>query len=361
MRSIFRTAAMLSLASAPALAQNETAPGWTPTLELRALASWPQGAQANVSNQLRLAKNEPIAATMWTGRNLCTLGGGDRSAADAAGAPTPQNMWKLSGEYLGEREGRHQIRVTSGFVRVDGRDASASTTQTLALREGDNVVLDVMSGAVDTDCQVHTVAFDARLLMQATDPALQRARYTADLWLVHTDREGKEQREHLVMNVDGSTIVPFMFNRLAFPLPQVDPRQGDAEAVIQLTGALRARPRTDGLVDLDVETNRLLFGLENPNAPLRSTAMTVRKTLTLKEGETTAVDFPPPSSGFSTIALEKDGTAFKTFTLRAKPGGEDVKVVGRPVEVKEGKLYLYTNRFFRGHKTQLLVTLRKLG
>ena len=39
-------------------------------------------------------------------------------------------------------------------------------------------------------CQVHTVTLDARLVLQPSDPALARARYSADLWLVHTDPGG---------------------------------------------------------------------------------------------------------------------------------------------------------------------------
>jgi hypothetical protein len=63
--------------------------------------------------------------------------------------------------------------------------------------------------------------------MEPSSPAPARARYTADLWMIHTKADGRQQREHLVINVDGSGAVPFMFNTVRSALPQLDPRQGD--------------------------------------------------------------------------------------------------------------------------------------
>lgn len=363
-----RSAVVLSVAGTTLFAQDGAGTGWAPALEFRVLASLPQGATANARADLKLLKSEPIAVTVWTGASLCSVGiGGGRDPMPSTAVQ--DNIWKLAGEYLGEQAGRHQVRVTAGFTRLAGRDSSGTTTQTLSLREGDNVVLDALSGPVGSGCPVHTVTVDARLVMQAVDPALARARYAADLWLVHASPDGQEQREHLVTNIDGSGPVPFMFNRLAFPVPQLDARQGNAEAVIQLTGALRARPRTDGLVDVDVETNRMIFGLEKPDSPVRPALSTTRKTLTLKSDETTAIDFPPPGSGFASLALDP-GDSIAVGVRGGRAGAIQVTPAGtspqaRPagtsaVEVKDGRLVLFTDRFFKGHRTQLLVTLRRL-
>jgi hypothetical protein len=352
MRSTLQAAIMLSLAATNALAlQADTTAGWTPVLVVRAVASRPEGTQASqISGDRKLVRGE-LAPVIWSGRSLCTIGigGGDPTAA-------PANVWKMTGDYLGEQNGRHQIRVTSGFTRLAGSGSTATNTQTLSLREGDSVVLDALTDRADATCPVRIVTFEARLAMQAADPALARSRYTVDMWLVHTDPDGKEQREHLVMNVDGSTIMPFMFNRLAFPIPQVDARQGNAEAVIQLTGALRLRPQGDGTVILDLETNRFLFGLERPDAPLRSSPSAISMTFKTREGETVAVNFPPPSSGFSSIALSKDGTT----AVAVRPGTVRLTPSPGAVTVKEGKLILYTFEFFRGHSTRLLITLKPL-
>ena len=366
MRLILPSVVLLLLAPVCAPAQSLTpTSGWVPTLVVRPVPSHPEGARvSDVSGYLWLAKGEAASGTIWSGRSLCAFGyaSGDPAPQDVPpefGLAKAANVWKVTGNYLGEQDGRHKVRVTSGFTRLDGNASASTTTQTLSLRDGDTVVLDALKEPPDTSCPVRIVTFEARLALQPTNPALARAQYTADMWLVHTDPDGKEQREHLVMNVDGSNVMPFMFNRLAFPIPQVDARQGNAEAVIQLTGALRARPRADGLVDLDVETNRLLFALENPDAPLQSSPTTVRKTLTMKPEETTAIDFPPPSTGSTAIALELDG---KTYRMAAKTGRVRATSSGgvETVEIKGDRLILHTFRFFTGHKTQLLITLKPL-
>ena len=320
-----------------------------------------------MSGPRNLVKGEPIVTTITSGATLCSLGiaGGDLPPGPSA----PNSVWKLNGEYLGEQAGRHQIRVTTGFTRLGGQPSSATTTQTLSLREGDHVTLDVLTGPASGNCQVRNVTIDARLVMQAADPALARARYSADLWLVHTDPSGQQRREHLITNVDGSAAAPFVFSRLSFPLPFLDARQGNAEAFIQLTGALRARTHTDGLVDLDVDTNRIIFGAERPDKSSSFTPPPTRKTLTLKVDETTAIEFPPPSSGYSSLALDKTsaagtgrigigagGLVAGGFVAGAQPARAD----GVPVQVSGDRLVVNTSAFFKGHRTQMLVTLRRV-
>jgi hypothetical protein len=367
MRWVLSSTVVLLLGSTSVVAQNDpVTSSWVPTLVVRPVPSYPDGARvSDVTGYLRLTKGEPALATIWSQRSLCSFAFSNVDPATQAFPPefgfnSAATVWRMTGKYLGEQNGRYQVRVTSGFTRLDGSESTSTITQTLSLRDGDSVVLDALKKPADAACPVHVVTFEARLTLQPTDPALALARYTADMWLVHTDPGGQEHREHLVTNVDGSTVVPFMFNRLAFPIPQVDPRQGDAEAVIQLTGALRVRPRGDGTVFLDLETNRFLFGLQNPDAPLRSSPTTMRMTFTTRDGETVAVDFPPPSSGFSSITLNKDGRKDGTTTVRARPGKTTQTLPSGAILVKEGKLVLYTFEFFRGHKTQLLITLRKL-
>ena len=269
MRILLRSAIVVTLAGTTLLAlKDEETPGWVPVLEMRAVSSAPEGAHSNASGPRNLVKGEPISTIITSGATLCSLGIG--STDEPPGPSAPNSVWKLSGEYLGEQAGRHQIRVTTGFTRLAGQPSSATTTQTLSLREGDHVTLDVLTGAPSGNCQVRNVTIDARLVMQASDPTLARARYSADLWLVHTDPGGQERREHLITNVDGSAAAPYVFSRLSFPLPFLDQRQGNAEAFIQLSGALRARTRSDGLVDVDVDTNRIIFSAERTDKPSSS-------------------------------------------------------------------------------------------
>jgi hypothetical protein len=333
--------------------------GWAPVLELRVIVAQPEGSVVANSNRWKLVKGgEPIGATVQAGRPLCVVGIGP---IDSKPRATQPNVWRMTGEFLGEQNGRQSVRVTTRFERLWGEENTAPThTQTLSLREGDSIVLDALTAPLQAGCTVHAVTMEVRLVMAADDPALARARYAADLWLVHTDPNGREQREHLLTNVDGSGAVPFMFNRLAFAVPQIDPRQGNAEATIQLTGAIRARTRTDGAIDLDIDTDRRLFGFEYPDKPTNRTPFSSRKTVTVKADETTAIDFPP---GRGMVSLALGATEGRTgaaggFGGRTNP--ESPAADGPPIEVRSGWLVLHTGRFFKDHKTQLLIRLRRL-
>jgi hypothetical protein len=360
MRFLLRSTLFFAFAGATLLAHNDAdTPGWIPVLEVRGASA----ARSRVSRDWKLVKGEPIAGIIASGASLCALGQG--GAEPLAGPPAPHaNVWKISGEYLGEQAGRHEVRITSGFTRRGGQPAAETTTQTLSLREGENVVLDVMHGPVDGGCQVHTVTIDARLTLRASDPALARTLYNADLWLVHTAPNGEQRKEHLITNIDGSASTPFNFSRLSFPVPFLDPRQGDTEAFIKVHGSLRARTRTDGLVDLDVDTNPIIFGAERTDKPSTSSPPPARKTLTLKVEETTAIDFPPPSSGYASLALDNPptGSGVGGITVGARAGGAGQAATphGVPVQVSGNRLVVNTSAFFKGHRTQMLVTLRRV-
>ena len=371
MRPTLRLAVMMCAAAAPpAFAQGDSGgAAWVPALELRVLSATPEGSHAGASNTWKLVKDgEPIVSTVWTGANLCTVGIG--GAELPAYAKAPGHVWKLTGEYLGETAGRQRIRVTSQFTRRGGDEAAGPpTTQVLSFREGDHAALDVVSAPLSDACHTHTIVMDARLIMEPSNPALARARYTADLWMIHTNADGQQQREHLVVNVDGSGAVPFMFNTVRFALPQLDARQGDIAAAIELVGSLRVRPRADGLVDVDLDTQPFMFRLDNPARPANIRVASSRKALTLKPEETTAIDFP--AGGMASAALEP-GTATGVSTLgigAAAGGGRGRPLVnGVPappppdsgIEVKQNRLVLHPKLFFKGHRTQLLITLRQL-
>lgn len=348
--------AALGLTTAQPLAVTD---GWTPVLELRVMVAQPEGSVVASSNRWKLVKGgEPIGATVVAGRPLCVVGIGP---IDTKPKPAHPNVWRMTGEFLGEQNGRQSVRVTARFERLWGEDNAAPThTQTLSLREGDSIVLDALTAPLQAGCTVHAVTMEVRLVMAADDPALARARYAADLWLVHTDANGREQREHLLTNVDGSGAIPFMFNRLAFPVPQIDPRQGNAEATIQLTGAIRARTRTDGAIDLDIDTDRRLFGFEYPEKPANRAPMSTRKTVTVKADETTAIDFPA-GSGMVSLAMDTpDGTVRTGGGRGGRTNPESPKGDGPVIEVNQNYVTLHTGRFFKDHKTQLLIRLRRL-
>jgi hypothetical protein len=334
-------------------AQQPDAVGWLPVLQVRAVSSTPEGSRVGVAGQWKIVKDgDPLAMTFLAGPTLCRMGVGSGDSGLPPDAGTSRVMWVVTGNWLGEQAGRQQMRITSKFLRLGGRESSASTTQTLSLRDGDEVTLDAVSEPVDSGCNVHTVTFNARLAMQPATPALAQTTYAADLWLIHDGPFNAQMRDHLIVNVNGMTSVPFMFKPLSFSLPQADPRQGNISASISLSGTLRGRARPDGLVDVDLETNPLVYGITSPASAPPLTSM-LRKTLTLKPGETTAVEFPPPSSGVSSVPVGPDKVNGQFTGMEASsPDGL--------VHVANGVLVVDTSRFFKGHKTQLLITLKRL-
>jgi hypothetical protein len=344
------------LAGSPAFAQQGTPTDWVPSLVLRVVPARPDGdAAPGMLGSRKLVKGQPVFATVWTGPSMCSLGIGSGEPPAQAGAWP--NVWKTTADYLGEENGRHQIRVTSGFTRLGGQDSSGTTVQTLSLVDGDRVVLDALTGPVDERCRVHTVTFDAQLVMQTENPALAQARYAADLWLVHRDPSGQEQREHIVTNVsaDGPAM-PFMFSPLPFQIPQVDSRQGSAEAFIRVSGLLRVRPRSNGTVAIDLDINRPLFDLGYPDRPAAPGIQSIHPTLTTNDGETVAVEFPPPSSGSASLALAGESTGVRVDAQQRTTASAPTDAV----QVKNDRLVLYTFQFFKGHSTRLLITLKRL-
>lgn len=362
MRRLLTTMCLLSGSSAVLLAQPAAPdPSWVPYLQIRAIASTPQGSTPNMAFVWKLVKDRaPLDVAFSTLGTLCDpMRFGPAGNSDPGGPP--RTLWTARGEYLGEQAGRQQMRVTTRFVRLAGRETSTESTQLLSLREGDTVTLDAIAEPTDADCNVHVMTLEARLVLQPADPALAQARYAADMWLVHDGPLSAQMREHLVLIVDGTTSFPFVFKQLAFTLPQLDPRQGTLAGAISVAGSLRARTRSDGLVDLDVETNRSLYGLNTGDGARSPIGLTVRKTLTLKPDETTAIDFPPPARSYTSAILSgATGEKTQAGATGTPSGATQPPAPGTAVEVKGDRLVLNTGEFFKGHKTQVLITLKRL-
>ena len=362
MRTIAFSFALLATSGVSPLGQQTAGTGWTPVLQVRAVSATPKGSTVNASGDWKMVKDgEPLAMSFWTGSSLCVLGTARGTEPPPAMSPG-KTLWTLTGHYLGEHSGRHEVRLTSRFARLGGREGSAATTQTLELQEGDEVTLDAITEPLDSDCKVHAITFDARVMLQPSEPVLARTRYTADLWLVHNGPFQAQMHDRLMVNVDGTAPMPFRFGLMTFTLPQVDPRQGNIAGAILVTGSIRARTRTDGQIALDIETNRLMYGLSNlEEMPLLAP---VRETLTLTPGETMAVDFPPPSRAVSTVPLDSSSGAGSSGSMRVEGGRGRVDppagVPGEVVTVKGNRLTVDTGMLFKGHKTQLLITLKPL-
>src|SRR5262249_32446477 len=133
-------------------------------------------------------------------------------------------------------------------------------------------------------------------------------------------------------SLDGLAPAPFRFSRLPIPVSSPIVKEANALVWTQMAGALRARPQPDGQIELDLDTDSRVFGVETADSTWPASAMR-RKTLRLKADETTAIDFPAPV-GFVSLS------------------------VGAGVERRNVRFY--TEPLFSGQKVQLLICLRAL-
>jgi hypothetical protein len=293
MQWLARSAAAFAVAGVAVMAQESPArSGWTPVLQLRVVPSAPDGTIAIPSKSWTLQKGAaPIVATIVSGPSLCSLAiGGAETPALSGGHGS---IWTTNGQVIDERAGVYTINLTSRWVASPGQGASAATTQTLSLSDGDSVVLDLLKSAGDANCGVRAATIEARVIFEPEDSRLPLVRYAADLWWVHAAPGAPERRQHVMANIDGATVLPLLFDRLGFPLPLFHPRQGTAQAFVHFRGALRVRTRIDGLVDVDIDSfgpssvsiarrRRTSASSRRPARPSRSRWMRRRRSISLR-------------------------------------------------------------------------------
>jgi hypothetical protein len=388
-RMLVTTSAVLAATVSVSAQQAAPSSGWVPRLVVTLGAGLATG-RTHTSTSFALAKGggDPINAVFFSGPNLCALGGGASSPASTLAAAT--NIWKLTGEFLGEESGGYKIRFNSHFTKEGGRDVSgtpagSSVEQTHVLRDGDAVMLDFMRGAMSATCPVHAAGIEARIVMEPANAALAESRYSADLWLVHTNEHGEETRRHLTVPLVNGNAVSFVFDPLDFPIPQLDPKQADMQAYARFSGVVRLRPRDDGQLDVDLDTQRRT-GLRYASSPLNvGAAPNGRKTLLLREGETVAIDLPA-ANGYYSLAFPgykfdavvgagggggasgsggaaAGGIGRGASSMSIQTLGDADKLISpmtaKPLEVRANRMNMNSALFFKGHKTQILLRIQK--
>jgi hypothetical protein len=328
--------------------------GARPYVEFRLVRSG-QTSGSTVGDDLK--PGAPATAIFTSKQSLCesTFGFGVSPSADA------RTVVKLSAELLDQKDGAYSIRLTSHHQRSVGQPGGeAPLEQVVSLRDGDRVVLDMLRDAIPVPgCSTSAITLEARLLVRL-DPSVAQTIYEADVWFVHRDENGREWNQHLATNINGAVDTPILFPDVTFPLPKLDPNQDTFTAFVRLTGTLRARARTDGLIDLDVTTARTL-GLLLPSTPPGARGESKRKTITVRPDETTAIEIPQPGSGFVMTALRIGDKMPGSGSVGARPEGSG----GAPMSsmpkmfVSNGRFVLNTGVFFKDHVTRLLVRVRK--
>ena len=225
----------------------------------------------------------------------------------------------------------------------------------MSVRDGDRVALDLVRDVVP-GCETAALTLEAKFFVRQ-DPSLAQAVYAADVWFVHKDDAGHEWNQHLTANVNGAVDVPLVFKDVTFPLPKIVPAQDEFTAYVRVAGTLRARARHDGLVDLDVNTQRSA-GLLLPSSPPGAYGSSTRKSITVRLGETTAIEIPQPSSGYVMTALRIGEKMPGSGVIGARPAGTGEQTTLPKMSIRDGRFVFNTGAFFKDHVTRLLIRLR---
>jgi hypothetical protein len=299
----------------------------------------------------------PTAVLHGAGESLCqtTFGSDGRPPR-----PEARTVVRLAAELLGQKDGAYSVRLTSQHLREPGRSGEAPPfEQTVSLRDGDLVALDLLRNAAPVPgCNTSSVTLEARLLVRL-DPAVARTLFVADIWFVHRDETGREWSQHVTSNVNGVMDTPLLFNDVTFALPRLQADQDLFTAFVRLSGTLRARARTDGLVDLDVSTARSV-GLLLPSMPPGVHGQSARKSITVRPDETTAIEIPQPASGFVMTALHIGQKMSGSGAVGARPSGSGDSLATQPkVFISNGAFVLNTGVFFKDHATRLLIRVHR--
>ena len=157
--------------------------------------------------------------------------------------------------------------------------------------------------------------------------------------------------------MNGAVDVPLVCKDVTFPLPKIVPAQDEFTAYVRVAGTLRARARHDGLVDLDVNTQRSA-GLLLPGSPPGAHGSSTRKSITVRLGETTAIEIPQPSSGYVMTALRIGEKMPRAGVIGARPAETEGQTILPKTSIRDGRFVFNAGALFKDHVTRLLIQLR---
>jgi hypothetical protein len=83
-----------------------------------------------------------------------------------------------------------------------------------------------------------------------------------------------------------------------------------------------------------------------------------RKSITVRLGETTAIEFPQPGSGFVMTAMRIGEKMSGSGVIGARPSGTEDQTTQPKMFIRDGRFVFNTGAFFKDHVTRLLIRLR---
>jgi hypothetical protein len=267
---------------------------WDSSSETRPILSVKAGGVGRSSIELHL--NEPVrlvvTPTFRDPDDLCVSSlqfGFDPTVLDRAPA-----AWLIEARLveLRQAEATLDLKWTRRVNRADlSPGGSFTSEQRIDLREGDSRILDLIRAAhpTSTGCESFGLTYEWGLEGART---LSDAAIAYDLWLVQQDADGELVTDRYKVTAKQGQQVDYFFKPLPYTADGRRSDNGTTAILMNVSGAIRGRVRTDGNIDLTVDGSRFFTDA----AATAATASHGRTVLTVKPGETVEVlsDLPIP-------------------------------------------------------------------
>ena len=237
--------------------------GWEPPLETRPVLAIRAGGDSGMgamSGAIQLRENEYVGMVITPAfrnvEDLCV--GGIEVSVGPANLDQGAAAWHVEGRLVELRQGEATIdlRWTRRINRPDLRPADSATwQQRLVLRQGDLGVLDVLRTTKPPSPGCGSFSLNYELEFEGPH-ALVGAAVAYDLWLVQQDGDGELVTDRYQVTAKQGQKVEYFFR----PVPYAgDGRRADANSadiLMNVSGTIRGRVRTDGRIDLTVDGSR---------------------------------------------------------------------------------------------------------
>lgn len=293
------SAALLVLTGTFSTRAQEQRRGWDPPLETRAVLSVREstggGGSASVSIELNEREYSGLVITpgFRSGGELCVSS--VQSGFDASALERAAVGWHVEARLVELRAGEATIdlRWNRRVNRADIAPAESVTSEKrIVMREGDTRILDLVrtTSRPAPECDAFGLTYEVEF---AGPRELAGAAIGYDLWLVQQDADGELVTDRYQVSAKQGQQVDYFFR----PVPYSGEgrrRARDAAAILMnVSGEISGRVRTDGNIDLTVDGTR---GFSDAAASA-AVSTSGRTMLTVKPGETVEVAMDLPVGG----------------------------------------------------------------
>jgi hypothetical protein len=166
---------------------------------------------------------------------------------------------------------------------------NASVEQRMTLTQGGRGIVDVVTGPPNDSSVCPSFAIGIGLELRSSAD-VDDAGLEYDFWLVRGSGSQQPSRARAVARQGDST--KYAFQPIGLPPAEAGSAASNASALMNWSGSVTGRARTDGTIDLSIDAFVAVTDAERS----RSTASSsLRKQLRVRDGETVDIEFPAES------------------------------------------------------------------